>query len=161
MGFWHKWIWFIIISKTRCLLWIRVMHFIWCEIPVTLLTVEYITEIMTWISNYNHGFMRDEITYHFPNFNGGLAKPRLKLGHGWVFIPHYFALMWLLIHDQISILIDKYRCCVSNKKLSWFLIAGKTHLVLSAFRIQWWGVRPCYVEASVLGDIDSLGSVSI
>ena len=28
------------------------------------------------------------ITHPCPNFNGGLAKPPLKLGHGWVITPH-------------------------------------------------------------------------
>ena len=40
--------------------------------------------IRRWISNYIHVKQWDVITHPCPNFNGGLIKPLLKLGHGWV-----------------------------------------------------------------------------
>ena len=53
-----------------------------------------------WISDYIHSFQWDVITHPCSNFNGGLAKPPLKLGHGWVITSHRNYCVWLLIHFQ-------------------------------------------------------------
>ena len=38
----------------------------------------------------------------YPNFNnGGLTKPLLKLGYGWVITPHCFTLMYVFIRALI------------------------------------------------------------
>ena len=39
---------------------------------------------MIWISNNIPTFIWGATTQSCPNFNSGLAKPALKLGHGWV-----------------------------------------------------------------------------
>ena len=39
--------------------------------------------LRVWISNYIN-----TITHSRHNFNGGLDKPPLKLGHGWVMTSH-------------------------------------------------------------------------
>ena len=51
------------------------------------------SESTTGISNYT-------VTHPCLNFNGGLAKPPLKLKHGWI-ITQYKAIV-LLLHDKIS-----------------------------------------------------------
>ena len=39
-------------------------------------------------SNNIHHFLWDIITHPCPNFNGGLVKPPLMLGHGWLITSH-------------------------------------------------------------------------
>ena len=39
--------------------------------------------IMTWISNYIHEKQWNVIIHPYPNFNGGLVNPSLKLSMGW------------------------------------------------------------------------------
>ena len=39
-------------------------------------------------SNNLHHFLWDIITHPCPNFNGGLVKPPLMLGHGWLLTSH-------------------------------------------------------------------------
>ena len=43
---------------------------------------ERLPQIKTWMINHIDGFVWDVITHPCPNFNGGLTKPPLKLGHG-------------------------------------------------------------------------------
>ena len=50
-------------------------------------------------------FMWDIITHPCLDFNSGLTKPSLKIGHGWVISSHCFTWMWLLIHAQIAMLV--------------------------------------------------------
>ena len=40
------------------------------------------TNIKTWIIKHINCFLWDTVNHPCPNFNGGLAKPPLKLGHG-------------------------------------------------------------------------------
>ena len=53
---------------------------------------------------YIHSFIWDVITNPCRNFNGGLTKPPLKLGHGSV-ITHCFTWMKLRIHVMIAMQI--------------------------------------------------------
>ena len=46
------------------------------------------------MSKYIDYFIRDVITHPCPNFSGGLIKPPLKLGHGWIIICRAF--VWIL-----------------------------------------------------------------
>ena len=48
------------------------------------------TKIKSWICNNLTDLMWDIITHPRPNFNGGLVKPPLKLGHGWVITSRSF-----------------------------------------------------------------------
>ena len=50
-------------------------------------------EIMTWISDYIHGFIWGVITYPCPNFSCGSTK----LGHWWVITFHSFT--WVNLRD--------------------------------------------------------------
>ena len=64
-----------------------------------------LTKIMAWIGNSIHEFLWDVITHQCPIFNGGLAKPPLKLGHGWVFTSYNIVSMYLLLYALISMLV--------------------------------------------------------
>ena len=57
----------------------------------------------TWMNNYIHVKQWDVITHPCPNFNSGLVKPLLKLGHGWVITSHITQWMWLVIHSLILV----------------------------------------------------------
>ena len=59
--------------------------------------------IRAWISNYIHVKHWAVIICPCPNFDGGLVKLLLKLGHGWVITSHRKQWTWLLIHAQISV----------------------------------------------------------
>ena len=52
-----------------------------------------LTETKAWISNHIHCFLWNVITHPSLNFNGNLAKPPLKLGHGSIIISHDFILI--------------------------------------------------------------------
>ena len=60
-------------------------------------------EITKWIANYICYFKGYAITHPFSNFNSGLAKPPLKLGHEWEITSHMKQWMWLLIHALNSV----------------------------------------------------------
>ena len=55
-----------------------------------------------WINNYIHIKLWAVNIHPCPNFNGGLVKPPLKPGNGWVIRSHRNQCMWLLIHVLIS-----------------------------------------------------------
>ena len=57
-----------------------------------------LNSITVWISNHICSFQLCVITHPWLNINGGLAKPPLKLRHGWVNTFHTFVLMWFVIH---------------------------------------------------------------
>ena len=54
------------------------------------------------ISDYMHTFMLDIISHPYRNSNGCLAKPPLKLWHGWIIVSHLRRSMQLLINNIIS-----------------------------------------------------------
>ena len=45
----------------------------------------------------------DAVPHSWPNFNGGLSKLPLKLGHGWLIISHVKQCIWLPIHALLAI----------------------------------------------------------
>ena len=49
-----------------------------------------IPEIRAWTTNYIHGFKWDVIIHPCPLVNGGLTKPLLEFGNGWVIISYSF-----------------------------------------------------------------------
>ena len=61
-----------------------------------------------WTSHYSHIRQWDVITHPCHNFNGGLTKPPLKLGHGWVITSQMNQLVWLLIYALISVEFIQY-----------------------------------------------------
>ena len=80
--------------------------YLWCDIKYSLAISEshsgacghVSTEIRRNISNYTHSFLWHAITHPCHNFNGGLAKPSLTLGLGWVFTSHGFMQESLFIY---------------------------------------------------------------
>ena len=60
--------------------------------------VNIVIQIRPLTNNHIHCFKWDVITHPCPNFNGGLVKPPLKLGYGWVTTFHCLVWMLLLIH---------------------------------------------------------------
>ena len=48
------------------------------------------------------------ITHPCSHFNGGLAKPPLQLGHGWIIISHIKKIMWLLILALIPVSVSEH-----------------------------------------------------
>ena len=57
-----------------------------------------LTLIPAWISNHMHNKVWDEITYPFPNFNGGTIEVWVWISN---FIPHFINV--LLIHAGIKV----------------------------------------------------------
>ena len=55
-----------------------------------------------WINNYIHMREWDVIIHPHSNFNGGLVKPPLKLGHGWIITYHRKLSMYIFIHVNPS-----------------------------------------------------------
>ena len=56
-----------------------------------------LTKIMTWISDYTHGYLCAVIIHSWPNYKAGLTKPPVKLRHGWVITSRCLTSMQLLI----------------------------------------------------------------
>ena len=50
----------------------------------------FYTHLSVLLSNYIRVKQWDIITHPCPNFNGGLVKPPLKLGHGWLITSRCF-----------------------------------------------------------------------
>ena len=59
-----------------------------------------LTENYDKVSDNNHVFGWDIITHPCPNFSGGLAKPPLKLGHGWVI--KFRSFIWMLLYLSVA-----------------------------------------------------------
>ena len=65
-------------------------------------------EMRIWISNYTRYFTRDIITHSCLNFNDGLTKPSLKLGHGWLITSHCFTKIYFIILELIPMLFKLF-----------------------------------------------------
>ena len=68
----------------------EVMHHTYNLKPVHrghLTNIDWLTDILAWISNYIHSFRSDVVNFLCNNLNGGVP---MKLGYGWVSISHHF-----------------------------------------------------------------------
>ena len=58
--------------------------------PGAFVANKQINSIRSRISNYIHNSIWDVNVHPCPNFNGGLTKPPLTLGRGWMAAPPLF-----------------------------------------------------------------------
>ena len=82
-----------------------------------------------WINNNIHSSQWGVITHQCRNFNGGLAKPPLKLGHVWVITSHCFAWMLSLINTPSLMLVKL--CSVSKRDHWWFLCKRRVQFLVA------------------------------
>ena len=78
----------VLINDPKRAIWIISCYFLrlistkQCYLWITSIYPQNLTEIRAWVNNHGHGFMWDVIIPSCSNFNDGVVKPSLKLGHG-------------------------------------------------------------------------------
>ena len=73
------------------------------------------------------------ITHPCPNFNCGLVKPSMKLGHGRLIASHSVMRMWILIHALIPALVQLIPI---NKRRPWTKWAAFDSRITEIY--SWW-----------------------
>ena len=105
-----------------------------------ILFINGLTAIIACMNNCTDGFIWDVIAHPCTNSNGGLTKPPLKLGHGWVFTPHCFtwSFRWPLLAAYCY-----FKPCYNGNPQQYVNITFE-FLVLGGLYPGWWTVTQSF-----------------